>query len=55
MEPKCPDSRSRFISLEDKHEVVTTCDLNGKSCLVEQGQECEIYNEWLKEEQDVET
>jgi len=51
--PKCPDAKVSW------YNGMWICNLNGKLCLLESGEECPYYEEYLeelnKEEQNVET
>lgn len=40
--PRCPEAVSYWEGLD-------TCNLNDKTCLLESGDECPYYNEYLEE------
>jgi len=53
-EVKCPHLKTT-LAYDDQFDEVyegSTCTLVDKHCLMEAGEECETYDEWLKEEQD---
>ena len=39
----CPDSKRTWYS------EISKCNLNDKSCLLETGDDCPYYQEWLEE------
>lgn len=43
---KCP----YIITKSARDESYTLCEFNDKPCLRELGLQCDIYNEWLKEQ-----
>jgi len=55
MEPKCPHYLTPRYYVDPKtdkgYEGSAMCELVDKYCLVEYGNDCGTYNEWLKEEQ----
>ena len=42
--PRCPDAKTGWYSDMD------ICTLNSKLCVLESGEKCPYYEEWLKEE-----
>ena len=51
MEPECPELRKKGGVIEDEICIAYICDIKGRQCHREHGYDCEIYDEWLKEEQ----
>ncbi len=54
MEPRCPYYKSPRYLVDPKtdkgYESMAMCDMVDKHCLVEYGNDCDEYNEFLKEE-----
>lgn len=53
MEPRCPHYKSPRLLVDPKtdkdYESSAMCELVDKYCLVEHGNDCEIYNGYLEE------
>ncbi len=49
--PRCPDARSQH-AIDDEHDEIhegDVCKLVDKVCLLEAGEVCEVYSEFLKQ------